>query len=178
MLVAFIFKRSTRTHPDLFKFEHSLSQIFHLTRYVLLLCKGAAIAAALVDQLMADVDSLSMSSIVPGSLRKSLYTIFPTYFEWPSVCFTDCSFLPGLFHKLKSFIFNSFFFVYILTVSAATVDSGDVRKLDELTCQSLASDSGWKYVLEFSFYFNSQKFVYSKTFSLSFSALIFYDQNK
>lgn len=110
MLVAFIFKRSTRTHPDLFKFEHSLSQIFHLTRYVLLLCKGAAIAAALVDQLMADVDSLSMSSIVPGSLRKSLYTIFPTYFEWPSVCFTDCSFLPGLFHKLKSFIFNSFFF--------------------------------------------------------------------
>jgi hypothetical protein len=76
MLVAFIFKRSTRTHPDLFKFEHSLSQIFHLTRYVLLLCKGAAIAAALVDQLMADVDSLSMSSIVPGSLRKSLYTIF------------------------------------------------------------------------------------------------------
>ncbi|XP_046635868.1 kazrin-like isoform X1 [Daphnia pulicaria] len=58
---------------------------------------GAAIAAALVDQLMADVDSLSMSSIVPGSL-----------------------------------------------LSAATVDSGDVRKLDELTCQSLASDSGWK----------------------------------
>lgn len=37
---------------------------------ILLLCKGAAIAAALVDQLMADVDSLSMNSIVPGSLRK------------------------------------------------------------------------------------------------------------
>nr|CAH0106145.1 unnamed protein product [Daphnia galeata] len=59
---------------------------------------GAALAAALVDQLMADVDSLSMSSIVPGSL-----------------------------------------------LSAATMDSGDARKLDEMTChQSLASDSGWK----------------------------------
>ncbi|XP_045025913.1 kazrin isoform X1 [Daphnia magna] len=58
---------------------------------------GAAIAAALVDQLMADVDSLSMNSIVPGSL-----------------------------------------------LSAATMDSGDVRKLDEMTGQSLASDSGWK----------------------------------
>ncbi|KAI9565476.1 hypothetical protein GHT06_009268 [Daphnia sinensis] len=29
-------------------------------------------------------------------------------------------------------------------VSAATMDSGDVKKLDEMTGQSLASDSGWK----------------------------------
>lgn len=38
--------------------------------------KGAELAAALVDQLMADVDSLSMSSIVPGSLRKSTHIFF------------------------------------------------------------------------------------------------------
>ncbi len=44
--------------------------------------KGAALAAALVDQLMADVDSLSMSSIVPGSLRKSnSYTYHQHHFR-------------------------------------------------------------------------------------------------
>ena len=116
------------------------------------MCKGAALAAALVDQLMADVDSLSMSSIVPGSLRKSLQ-IFQNILNGRRFVFniihifcpTGFSFI--FFNSIFLFLKPVLYVLCILTVSAATMDSSDARKLDEMTChQSLASDSGWKYV--------------------------------
>jgi hypothetical protein len=109
---------------------------------------------------MADVDSLSMSSIVPGSLRKSL-PIFQNILNGRRFAFFHIIhffFLLSLFQiSYINFLKLVLYVWYMLTVSAATMDSGDVRKLDEMTCQSLASDSGWKYVTSVFFYFYQKK---------------------
>ena len=90
-------------HDLILLVQHPKSLICN--RYV---CQGTALAAALVDQLMADVDSLSMNSILPGSLRK-FPSIISSNFKWRLV-------LPSFFFKRSLFYYLQHLKTFISTL--------------------------------------------------------------